>query len=473
MTATARNPLAVLMALALFRCVGTVNEGTAPDVGHSSPDAGTSDAGRVLTGPSVPAHLVANPASDTEIDLSWTASNGLASIAGYHVFQDGAQVATIPATSFQALGLAPSSLHSFSVSAYDVAGQTSAQTPAVSATTLAAPTSDGGLPRTSGWYQIPNTAIAPLCPTGPAGVCNAVIAAWNSGVADTRRNRLVFTGGGHSDYSGNEVYALDLVNLQMLRLTSPDPLVSCSEAGPAGNPNSRHTYWGVSYVASADKMYMHGGDLYATNTGTCTSVATWLFDFASLSWARQDPVNGTPTTQDCCNYITASAYDPGTDSVYYVDDAYLWGYKAQTNTQTQLHYTYGLDYHLNAVVDPGRELFLVFGGGQVWQADLTASVPSLSDIASQTTGCDVLRNTPYPGLAYDTVQRAIVGWVGGSSVIVYDPATKSCTTQTFAGGPGAAQPDGTFGRWQYFPSLGVFALVNDWQQDAWTLRMTP
>jgi len=39
------------------------------------------------------------------------------------------------------------------------------------------------------------------------------------------------------------------------------------------------------------------------------------------------------------------------------------------------------------------------------------------------------------------------------------------------GGPGAQSANGTFNRWRYFPALGVFALVNAWQQDAFVLRM--
>ncbi len=45
-------------------------------------------------------------------------------------------------------------------------------------------------------------------------------------------------------------------------------------------------------------------------------------------------------------------------------------------------------------------------------------------------------------------------------------------TQTFSGGPGSAQPNGTNGRFAYFPALNLFAVVNDWQQNAYTLRLT-
>ena len=86
------------------------------------------------------------------------------------------------------------------------------------------------LPATPGWSQIPNTHLR-ACPStclnfGDSGYdfayqCRNVTEAWNSGVFDTTRNRLIVWGGGHRNYSGNEIYALDLNTLTMQRLTDP------------------------------------------------------------------------------------------------------------------------------------------------------------------------------------------------------------------------------------------------------------
>ena len=51
----------------------------------------------------------------------------------------------------------------------------------------------------------------------------------------------------------------------------------------------------------------------------------------------------------------------------------------------------------------------------------------------------------------------------------------SCTTQTFANGP-AATPEtagvqGTYGRFQYFPAIDAFAIVNAADDDAYILRL--
>jgi hypothetical protein len=81
--------------------------------------------------------------------------------------------------------------------------------------------------------------------------------------------------------------------------------------------------------------------------------------------------------------------------------------------------------------------------------------------------------SPSPGLAYDPIQNLIVGWGGGDTAYLYNPDTDSCTSVTYPNGPGAAQQNGTFGRFRYFPSLGVFAVVNSWASNAYTLRLTP
>jgi hypothetical protein len=465
-TATATNASHTLRAIAKDAANNsTTSASVTVTVNNTAPAPDT-------TPPSVPSGLTATAASSSQINLGWTASTDNVGVTGYKVFRGGTQIGTSTTTSFSDTGLPASTSFSYTVAAFDAAGNTSAQSASATATTLAA--GGGGIPNTLGWFQIPNTQLAPNCPSDPAiqgnDGCWAVIGAWNSGIADTKRNRLVFTGGGHMDYAGNEVYALDLNSLTMMRLNnSSAPNGNCGETYADGTPTSRHTYGGLAYIPSVDKMYMHGGAYWPCGQG---SVATWLFDLSTLKWQQQDPVNGTAVTKDCCNYQSFSAYDPNNNAVYYVDDGTFWKYVAGTNTQTGLSNPSGIGSHITAVVDSIHKLFLVFGEGQTWQADLSSGTPSLINITSQTTGCSGLAGVDYPGLAYDPVQNLVVGWTGGGGVFLYNAATKSCTTKSFSGGPGAAQLNGTFGRFQYFPALGVFALVNDWQQNAFTLRLT-
>jgi len=96
---------------------------------------------RDVTAPSVPANLGANVVSSSRIDLSWSASNDNVRVVGYKVFRNGTQIASPSGTSYQDTGLTAGTSYSYRVSAVDAAGNESALSSAVTATTPALDTS--------------------------------------------------------------------------------------------------------------------------------------------------------------------------------------------------------------------------------------------------------------------------------------------------------------------------------------------
>src|SRR5205823_2329597 len=91
------------------------------------------------TPPMVPTGLTASAVSSSQINLSWTASSDNVGVSGYRVYRNGSQIATTGATSFANTGLSPSTTYSYTVAAYDAAGNLSAQSSSASATTPAPP----------------------------------------------------------------------------------------------------------------------------------------------------------------------------------------------------------------------------------------------------------------------------------------------------------------------------------------------
>src|SRR5205823_2202736 len=67
------------------------------------------------------------------------ASSDNVGVSGYRVYRNGSQIATTGATSFANTGLSPSTTYSYTVAAYDAAGNLSAQSSSASATTPAPP----------------------------------------------------------------------------------------------------------------------------------------------------------------------------------------------------------------------------------------------------------------------------------------------------------------------------------------------
>ncbi len=109
--------------------------GSSPDIGAHEYD-GSSD----TQTPSVPANLTATAISSSQINLTWTASTDNVGVTGYRIYRGGTQIGTSAVNNYSNTGLSPSTSYSYTVAAYDAAGNVSGQSSSASATTLAAPT---------------------------------------------------------------------------------------------------------------------------------------------------------------------------------------------------------------------------------------------------------------------------------------------------------------------------------------------
>jgi chitodextrinase len=89
--------------------------------------------------PSVPTNLVATAVSASQINLSWIAATDNVGVTGYRIYRNGAQIATTAQTSYANTGLAAATAFTYKVAAYDAAGNVSAQSAQVTATTNAQP----------------------------------------------------------------------------------------------------------------------------------------------------------------------------------------------------------------------------------------------------------------------------------------------------------------------------------------------
>jgi len=339
-----------------------------------------------------------------------------------------------------------------------------------------------------GWFEVPNSRLRDVCPPNTtgyefSGACGSVMSAWNSAIADTKRNRLVFWGGGHADYFGNELYAFSLLDLTMTRLNDPSPINTtsgCVETLSDGKPNSRHTYDALVYVAHADRMFSFGGGLNAC--GFFTDV-TWTLDMETLKWTNMHPRGGNPHA----SAGVVADYDARTKKIYLNDLSKIWSYDFDANTYRVLNVDAAIDYHMTGVIDPKREMFFIMGaagakGGGLKAVSLApGSKYTMNDwTAPALSSCEPVLRAISPGLAYDPVADRIVGWPNfGDTVYLFNPDTKSCTTKTFIGGPPDSShqgsphtTNGTNGRFRYFPAKGIFVLANQASSNVYLLRLT-
>lgn len=342
------------------------------------------------------------------------------------------------------------------------------------------------LPETTGWSQLPNTQLRSVCAaeegfgqiSGNTG-CDAITSAWSGGAFDTKRNRLIIWGGGHSDYYGNELYAVNLDTQTISRITDPGlpkaPSSPCASSIAGGTqPNSRHTYDGVEYIASRDKLFAFGGSL-ACDSGNFGK-DTWTFDFATMKWQQMNPAGPIPAGD--AGMMTA--YDPNSGLVYLHDRINLYTYNVDSNAYTRISAdSVAIGWDLNATYDPKRKKFVIVGwdetqgAGRVYTYDVGAGA-SVTAKSINTSGGSTVIATQSPGLAYDPGSDRIVAWSEKSPNVIYslNLDTNQWTTTTYSGGPAPAG-NGTNGRLRYAPSQGVFVLANKVDNNVYVMRMGP
>ena len=310
------------------------------------------------------------------------------------------------------------------------------------------------------WLSLPDTQLRQVVPD-PArfpkvrGIGNpkAIIDSWSGGALDTRRNRLLIWGGGHTNYRGNEVYAFDLESIAWERLTDPglNPAAG-RQVNDEGAPIARATYNGLAYIAHADRMFALGGD---SADSAVTPDATWTFDLAANSWENRDPIGDRPPT-----WVGAtSAYDPATRKVWWGEgrspaNAGLYSYDFDLNRWTR--HTPDFFYYQTSAVDTRRGRLVSAGDGKVFAHDVRGGGTPTRQVW-RTTGGDALLAKANPGFDYDSAADRLVGW-GGGAVHVLHPGTKTWTSYDAPGAP-PPTPNGIFGRWRYVPSLDVFVVV--------------
>ncbi|MFD3530308.1 fibronectin type III domain-containing protein [Streptomyces sp. NPDC058664] len=159
LAASLLTPLVVAVALTLTGCAGAA----------APPPEDTR-------APTAPTGVTATAGSASTVHVMWNASTDDRAVTGYTVYSEGRRIRDLPATTLMTdvVGLAPATLHRFTVRARDAAGNTSPPSTTVTATTLRAAAED----------RTPPTAPAALRAT-PDG-SRAATLRWSPARDDTR-----------------------------------------------------------------------------------------------------------------------------------------------------------------------------------------------------------------------------------------------------------------------------------------------
>src|SRR5271157_1366344 len=393
------------------------------------------------------------------------------------------------------------------------------------------------LPSGYGWHQLANTNMTSVClgnvsngmysdPTMTTTTnydfdCYQIVP-WSGGAADDNDQRLIVWGGGHSDYAGNEVSALNLKGTPSWQAfttpTIPIPYINDGNAWeglqpyfvravnggkyqPGASPSSRHTYNGLQYVPYQNKLYSFGGSV--ANDGFF-SQETWALDMGTATWALLGPPYSLSPA------FPTTAYNPNTGHIVMHDKNWtLFDFDPSTGNWTTLTSVYHIEDGTTAAIDPVNNLFVVVGAAGTTGNTGYPSVPTFHTVQAflltppytmltwSDPSCDLTYRSG--GLSWDAVLGLMVGYPGGGNQVyllntgaqdVNTPfgtvPSHKCLDVSISLNPSPVKgvdyppdPEGTpsanlgiYGRFAYFPSLDTFAMVNDRTKNAWTVQLT-
>ena len=326
-----------------------------------------------------------------------------------------------------------------------------------------------------------NPTVLPIGNTGPSSRVNT----WTCFTANPATS-VVYSAanGGHSDYSGNEVVALDMSadspSWSIIRQPTPAASVLSDTTSYAdGRPPSAHGYWSVHFVPSRGRIFRFG-NLGSWPTGN-SPAGTHAFDIAANDWDGAGSYPNTAWTHVTPYVYSGQAQDASTENVYWINSGVpsLRRFNASVGTFSTLatipNVNDDVGYYRPMAYDHTRGLLLLIGdhyspssGGKVWTNDGGSGV--WANFTFTGTDVSTLAGQNRAGAHYnETLDRIVVKASAGATVYLVHPATKSIVAQATTGGTPPDPAQGVFGRFNYLPNLGGYAYYPTYTGNVWFL----
>lgn len=333
-----------------------------------------------------------------------------------------------------------------------------------------------------GWTPLRGTVLTDICPDSGlfdyeyVAKCQNVVFAWSSGALDAESGNLYIWGGGHNDYYGNELYQLNVHSKTLVRLTEPAPPAdpaakpAQSELAPfdGTQPNSRHTYDGMSFMSSHGVLWAFSGAL-AGRALPILDDKTWLFYPGENAWRLDDTRGDIPSG----SYGVVSAYDPNTGKVFLHNRQALYSYTFDPDggAYERLNSKGSMGLGVNAAIDPKSRRMLIIGNGRQILYDLNPASGYRRISAPLKGDANFIKKHDAPGLAYNSNDGHFYAWPGDGKLYRFDMDSLTWEGLAFNDDPGPQGKHGTFGRFDYVPSIDSFVLLNSSRKNAYLFKL--
>ncbi len=240
--------------------------------------------------PSNPANLSASNVTTTSANLNWSASTDNIGVTGYFIYQNGSNIGSVSGNAALVNNLSPSTTYTYSVRAFDAAGNQSSNSNTISITTGAA--SDTQAPSNPANLSVSNvtTNSANLnwsASTDNVGVTGYFIYQNGSNIGSVSGNSALVNGLSSSSTYTFYVRAFDAAgnqsgNSNTLSITTDTEADTQAPSNPSNltASNTTQTSTTLSWSASSDNIGVSGYNVYqdglvvAFSSGTSQTIAS-------------------------------------------------------------------------------------------------------------------------------------------------------------------------------------------------------
>jgi hypothetical protein len=357
--------------------------------------------------------------------------------------------------------------------------------PGSAAQTPSLPAWVGSLPLWQ-WYPIPNTALSSVEPTPrPLGITGPAskIIAW-CGATLKRQGSVYLIGGagGHADYAGNEVDALQLnaETPHWVELRGPSAnadIVDGSGVYLDLRGASTHTYYATQFIDARNRLIVFENPGAAGNFGApppgfpyAGKAISTSFNLTTNDW---DPPTTIPSYTAGGDWTACLVVKhPVTEDVYYNRYAAgWWRWTQSSNTWVKVSDHNQAGNYRGAAIDPGRSRMLLVGAGAAPEVRALDGAPSTVTFGG--LGAASLTVNGYPSVLYDEVNDtylAVFNSATGISVLRVNADNWTVDAPAMTGTAPAARTNGIQNAAQYVPELGGFVIANTYNGNVYFVR---
>lgn len=340
------------------------------------------------------------------------------------------------------------------------------------------------------WVTLPSISTSSALPTpvppGMTGI-RSVTDAWCGGALRENGSFYILHGGGHGDYAGNEIYALQLSldDPQWTRVWGPTPNSSIvpdqyyyNDAPPS--PASIHTYYVLAFNDQEDVFmrFMRGQYILPNFVGGIDGIK-----WGAANWEQNQNNEIWPLPPTGWKYPHGQCKDPS-GNVYLVNswNRFVWNRSANSWSTPIQNSKYAVQSS-GCCFDSLRSTIWSFGGsygggsvgsGKAYMWNISKGTEALLTLTGPYASSIDGINANSCGAIYDPVADLVFVVTGDGYLYIFNPSTYAVTR---ASTTGASLPNTTastayapWGKLQYAPQLGGIVIQPTWQSPTLFMR---